>query len=79
MKYTLEIPDDEAAFITEVIRRLSSAIKLTPAKNTRATPATRNDTEHLMSSPANHARLSASLARIKRGEYTDHALLPDAE
>ena len=79
MKYTLEIPDEEAAFITEVIRRLSAAVKLTPAKGSRATSTTRNDTEHLMSSPANHARLSASLARIKRGEYTERALLPDAE
>lgn len=79
MKYTLEIPDDEAAFVLEVIRRLSSAIKLTPAEGTSNPAETRNDTEHLMSSPANHARLLASLACIKRGEYTERPMLPDEQ
>ena len=46
MKYTLEIPDEEAAFITEVIRRLSAAVKLTPARKTKAAAATPNDTAH---------------------------------
>ena len=79
MKYTLEIPDEEAAFITEVIRRLSAAVKLTPARKTKAAAATPDDTAHLMRSPTNHARLSASLKRIKRGEYSERALLPDTE
>ncbi len=79
MKYTLEIPDDEAAFITEVIRRLSAAVKLTPVRRAKTDAGSADTTEYLMSSPANAARLAASLTRIKGGAYTERALLPDAE
>ena len=80
MKYTLEIPDEEADFIIAAIRRLSAAVKLTPARRAKTSvPSASDDTAHLMSSPANHVRLSASLARIERGEYTERTLLPDTE
>ena len=78
MEYLLEVPDDEAAFIVEVIRRLSASVKLTPTRKAESAGPS-DDTAHLMSSPANHTRLSASLNRIKRGEYTERVLLPDAE
>ena len=75
MKYTLEIPDEEAAFITEVIRRLSAAVKLTPARKTKAGAVAADTTDYLMSSRANRERLLAAMDEVERGQTTPHDLL----
>ncbi len=67
MKYTIEIPDEDADFVLQVIRRLSSAIKLTPSKSARAAKP-QDETEYLLSTPANAARLLESIAELERGE-----------
>ena len=77
MKYTLEIPDDEAGTIIEAIRRLSAAIKLTPVGRANgATARAQAETDYLLSTPANARELMESIAQADRGEIVHHPTLP---
>ena len=71
MKYTLEIPDQEAEFVLEFLRRVT-AVKLTPV---RSKTAKRDTTEYLLSNPANARELMESIAQARRGEVVNHDLL----
>ncbi len=66
MKYTLEIPDQEAEFVLELLRRITS-VKLTPVIS-KGKKATTDTTEYLMSTRTNRERLLASIERLERGE-----------
>ena len=72
MKYTLEIPDQEVAFVLEFLRRIPS-VKLTPAKpapvrGRAARPAKMDTTEYLLSDPANAAFIRESREQLRRGQ-----------
>ena len=64
MKYTLEVPDQEAEFVLEFLRRVTS-VKITPAPGTKAAVDT---TEYLMSTRTNRERLLAAMEEVERGE-----------
>ncbi len=70
MKITLEIPDNRADFLLELLRNLPF-VKL---RGQVAKAAPLDETAHLLSSPANAARLYAALARDQRGERGTHEL-----
>lgn len=53
MKYTLEVPDQDAEFVLEFLRRVTS-VKLTPARSKKTVQDT---TEYLLSTHANRERL----------------------
>jgi len=61
MKYTLEIPDQDAEFVLE-LRRVTS-VKLTPARSKKTVQDT---TDYLLSTHANRERLLASIERLER-------------
>ena len=71
MKYTLEVPDQEAEFVLEFLRRVTS-VKLTPI---RGNSAKQDTTEYLLSNPANVRELMESIAQARRGEVVNHDLL----
>jgi hypothetical protein len=70
MTITLEVPESRAAFLLELLRHLPFVELQGQAANT----APVEETAHLLSSPANAARLYAALARDQRGERETHAL-----
>ena len=72
MKYTLEIPDQETEFVLEFLRRVTS-VKITPVRD----KVTNQDTTaYLLSDPANARELMESIAQARRGEVSNHVLLP---
>jgi hypothetical protein len=71
MKYTLEIPDQDAEFVLEFLRRVTS-VKLTPVGR-KAKP--KDETEYLLSNPANAKALMDSIERLGRGEGQVHDLI----
>ena len=70
MKITLEIPDNRADFLLELLRNLPF-VRLR-GQAAKALPP--DETAHLLSSPANAARLYAALARDQRGQREAHEL-----
>ncbi len=72
MKITLEIPDNRADFLLELLRSLPF-VKL---RGQAAKAAVQDETAYLLSSPANAERLYAALARDRRGQRQVHEL-PD--
>jgi len=66
MKVTLEIPDQDAAFVLELLRRVAS-VKITPVPGKKAVLDT---TEYLMSTRTNRERLLAAMEEVERGETT---------
>lgn len=75
MRYTLEIPDQEAEFVLELLRRITS-VKLTPVTS-KGKKATMDTTEYLMSTRTNRERLLASIERLERGEGVQHDLIEE--
>ena len=66
MKITLEVPDHKAAFILELLNSLPF-VKAKQARR-RAAAKQQDETEYLLSSPANAKRLLESIAELERGE-----------
>lgn len=64
MKITLEVPDDRAGFLLELLRSLPFVKLRSQATQKPVLDAT----AHLLSSPANAKRLYAALARAQRHE-----------
>ena len=75
MKYTLEIPDQEAEFVLELLRRITS-VKLTPVTS-KGKKAAMDTTDYLMSTRTNRERLLASIERLERGEGVQHDLIEE--
>ena len=71
MKYTLEIPDQEAEFVLEFLRRVTS-VKLTPV---RGKGAKQDTTAYLLGNPVNARELLESIEQIRRGQAEPHDLL----
>lgn len=71
MKITLEIPDNKAAFMMELLQSLPF-VKATP---TRA--KAQDATQYLESNPANQARVLAAIEQLENGQYEVHDLLPN--
>ena len=67
MKYTLEVPDQDAGFVLEFLRRVTS-VKLTPVGRRAGKPAGMDETEYLLSNPANAEHLRRSIEQLRRGE-----------
>ena len=74
MKYTLEIPDQEAAFVLELLRRVTS-VKLTPVGRRAGKPVGMDETEYQLSNLANAREMRESIAQIKRGQTVQRELL----
>ncbi|MFD1469686.1 hypothetical protein ACFQ48_15775 [Hymenobacter caeli] len=70
MKITLEVPESRADFLLELLRNLPF-VKL---RGQAAKAPAPDETDYLLSSPANAARLYAALERDKRGEREAHEL-----
>ena len=75
MKYTLEIPDQEAEFVLELLRRITS-VKFTPVTS-EGKKVAMDTTEYLMSTRTNRERLLASIERLERGEGVQHDLIEE--
>jgi hypothetical protein len=71
MKITLEIPDNKAAFMMELLQSLPF-VKATPAR-VKAKP--QDETEYLLSSPANAKALLAAIERTRNGQMVEHDLI----
>ena len=71
MKITLEVPDNKAAFMMELLQSLPF-VKATPARR-KATP--QDETEYLLSTKANRERLLGAIERLERGEGQQHDLM----
>lgn len=74
MKYTLEVPDQDAGFVLELLRRVTS-VKLTPVARRRGKPAGMDETDYLLSNPANARELRESIAQIRQGQVVEKELL----
>jgi len=72
MKITLEIPDNRADFLLELLRSLPF-VKL---RSQATQKPILDETAHLLSSPANAERLYAALARDRRHERKSNGVLP---
>lgn len=73
MRITLEVPEHRAAFVLELLRSLPFVTLRSQAAKTAAP----DETAHLLSSPANAARLRAALERDRLGQYQTHSLPDD--
>lgn len=74
MKFTLEVPDHDAGFVLEFLRRVTS-VKLTPVGRRGGKPSGMDETEYLLSNPANAQELRESIAQIRRGQVVQRELL----
>jgi hypothetical protein len=72
MRITLEVPEHRAAFMLELLRSLP----FVTLRGQAAKAAALDETAHLLSSPANAARLRAALERDRLGQHQTHSL-PD--
>ncbi len=72
MRITLEVPEHRAAFMLELLRSLP----FVTLRGRAAKAVDLDETAHLLSSPANAARLRAALERDKLGQHETHSL-PD--
>ncbi|MFC6226120.1 hypothetical protein ACFP2F_22950 [Hymenobacter artigasi] len=72
MRITLEVPAHRAAFVLELLRSLPFV-----TLRGQAAKAALDETAHLMSSPANAARLRAALERDRLGQRKTHSLSDD--
>ncbi len=70
MKYTLEVPDQDNEFVLEFLRRVTS-VKLTPIGRK---PKPQDETEYLLSNPANARELRESIEQIRRGQTAPYQL-----
>jgi hypothetical protein len=71
MKITLEIPDNKAAFMMELLQSLPF-VKATPA---RTKSKAQDETEYLLSNPANAKALRDSIERLESGKGIQHDLI----
>ena len=70
MKITLEVPENRAAFLLELLRNLP----FVTLRGQAAKISVPDETAHLLSSPANTARLQAAIERDRRGQRETHEL-----
>jgi len=73
MRITLEVPEHRAAFMLELLRSLP----FVTLRGQAAKAAPLDETAHLLSSPANAARLRAALERDRLGQRQTHSLPDD--
>jgi len=73
MKIVLEVPDNKASFIIELIESIPF-IKIKKSENLTIETDT---TEYLLSSSANKERLLQAIDRSKRGEMEFHNLIEE--
>ena len=71
MKITLEVPDNKAAFMMELLQSLPF-VKATLAR-TKAKP--QDETEYLLSNSANARVLKDAIERLESGKGVQHDLL----
>ncbi|MBC8085178.1 MAG: hypothetical protein H7Z21_18430 [Hymenobacter sp.] len=74
MKYTLEIPEYEASFVLEFLRRVTS-VKVTPVPGPSLVTE-QDTTDYLLGNPANARKLRESIDQARRDEVLDRPLLP---
>lgn len=73
MRITLEVPEHRAAFMLELLRSLP----FVTLRGQALEAAPLDETAHLLSSPANAARLRAALERDRLGQHQTHSLPND--
>lgn len=70
MKITFEVSESRAGFLLELLRSLPYVT----LRGQAAKAAAPDETAHLLSSPANAARLRAAIERDQRGERETYEL-----
>jgi len=73
MKFTLEVPDHDAEFVLEFLRRVTS-VKLTPVGRRAGKQAAPDTTDYLLASPANAERLQQAYEQFDKRERVDFTL-----
>ena len=71
MRVALEFPDEKAAFVMELLHSLPY-MKAKPIGR-KAKP--KDETEYLLSSPANAKALLAAIERTRNGQMVEHDLI----
>ncbi|NVO85955.1 type II toxin-antitoxin system Phd/YefM family antitoxin [Hymenobacter terrestris] len=71
MKITLEVPDNKAAFMMELLQSLPFVKAMTA--HTKA--KTQDETEYLLSNPANAKALTDAIQRLESGQGMQHDLI----
>ena len=71
MRVALEFPDEKAAFVMELLQSLPY-MKAKPIGR-KAKP--KDETEYLLSSPANAKALLAAIERTRNGQVVEHDLI----
>lgn len=71
MKITLEVPDHKAAFVMELLQ----SIPFIKAKPVRSKAKPQDETEYLLSSPANAKALLQAVGRVNAGQVVERGLI----
>ena len=74
MEYILKVPDHEHEFIERLLQAFSF-VELIPTTKPARKARPKDETEYLLSSPANAKALLAAIERLERGEGQEHDLI----
>lgn len=74
MKIVLEVPDNKAAFVIELLQSLPF-VKAKPVRSKAATTA--DATTHLLSTEANRTRLEAAVQRANQDDFETQTLITE--
>ena len=73
MKITLEVPDNKAAFMMELLQSLP----FVKARFPRSRVKPQDETEYLLSTKANRNALLGAIERLEKGQYEVHDLIEE--
>jgi hypothetical protein len=74
MKIIMEVPDNKAAFVIELLQSLPF-VKAKPVRSKAAKAA--NATTHLLSTEANRTRLEAAVQRANQDDFEANDLITE--
>ena len=73
MKVALEFPDEKAAFVMELL----NSLPYMKARPIGSKAKYKNDTDYLLSNPANAKALRGAIERLERGSGVEHDLIEE--
>jgi hypothetical protein len=74
MKIIMEVPDNKAAFVIELLQSLPF-VKARPIRSKAAKTA--DATTHLLSTEENQRRLTSAIERTKQNKFEEHSLIEE--
>ena len=74
MEYILKVPDHEQEFIQRLLQAFAF-VELTPTTKPTRKAKPKDETEYLLSSPANAKALLAAIERTRNGQFVEHDLI----